>query len=88
MPPFMARVNKAGAPVTLLLIQAVIVTVLALLYFVMKDVSVAFFVRLAKQPLLVAYIVAGIIGGPLLLNILSKVLIFLAIFGSKEQKCL
>ncbi|MDD3285078.1 MAG: cation:proton antiporter [Patescibacteria group bacterium] len=33
-------------------------------------VSVAFFVRLAKQPLLVAYIVAGIIGGPLLLNIL------------------
>ncbi|HOD87038.1 MAG TPA: cation:proton antiporter [bacterium] len=33
-------------------------------------VSVAFFVRLAKQPLLVAYIIAGIIGGPLLLNIL------------------
>lgn len=44
MPPFMARVNKAGAPVTLLLIQAVIVIILALLYFVMKDVSVAFFV--------------------------------------------
>ena len=44
MPPFMARVNKAGAPVTLLLIQAVVVTVLALLYFVMKNVSVAFFV--------------------------------------------
>ncbi len=35
-------------------------------------VSVAFFVRLAKQPLLVAYIVAGIIGGPLLLNILGS----------------
>ena len=33
-------------------------------------VSVAFFVRWAKQPLLVAYIVAGIIGGPLLLDIL------------------
>lgn len=33
-------------------------------------VSVGFFVRLAKQPLLVAYIIAGIIGGPLLLNIL------------------
>ena len=44
MPPFMARVNKAGAPVTLLLIQAVVVIVLALLYFVMKDVSVAFFI--------------------------------------------
>jgi Kef-type K+ transport system membrane component KefB len=35
-------------------------------------VSVAFFVRLAKQPLLVAYIVAGIISGPLLLNILGS----------------
>lgn len=34
-------------------------------------VSVAFFVLLARQPLLVAYIVAGIIGGPLLLNILA-----------------
>ncbi|MDP3836989.1 MAG: cation:proton antiporter [bacterium] len=34
-------------------------------------VSVAFFVRLAKQPLLVAYMVAGIISGPLLLNVLS-----------------
>lgn len=33
--------------------------------------SVAFFVRAAKQPLLVAYIVAGIIAGPRLLNILS-----------------
>ena len=33
-------------------------------------VSVGFFVRLAKQPLLIAYIIAGIIGGPLLLNIL------------------
>lgn len=44
MPPFMAKVNKAGAPVTLLAIQAVIVGVLALLYFIMEDVSVAFFV--------------------------------------------
>jgi len=35
-------------------------------------VSVGFFVRLAKQPLLVAYIIAGIIGGPFLLNILSS----------------
>lgn len=44
MPPMLAKVNKAGAPVTLLFIQAAIVTVLALLYFIMRDVSVAFFV--------------------------------------------
>lgn len=35
-------------------------------------VSMAFFVRLAKQPLLVAYIVAGIIAGPLFFNLLAK----------------
>lgn len=35
-------------------------------------VSVGFFVRSAKQPLLIAYIIAGIIGGPLLLNILPN----------------
>ena len=39
----MARTTKAGAPKTMMLIQGVIVTVLACLYFVMKDVSVAFF---------------------------------------------
>ncbi len=44
MPPFMARTNASGSPVTLLYIQAVVVSVLAGLYFVMKDVSVAFFV--------------------------------------------
>lgn len=33
-------------------------------------VSVAFLVRLIKQPLIVAYIVAGIIAGPLFLNII------------------
>ncbi len=44
MPPFMAKSNAAGAPVTLLYIQAVVVSLLAGLYFVMKDVSVAFFV--------------------------------------------
>ncbi len=44
MPPFMAYTNKSGAPVTLLLIQLVVVTLLALLYFFMKNVSVAFFV--------------------------------------------
>ena len=44
MPPFMARTNAHGAPTTLLFIQAAVVTMLAALYFVMKDVSVAFFV--------------------------------------------
>lgn len=44
MPPVMARTNQHGAPVTLLIIQGVVVTVLASLYLVMKDVSVAFFV--------------------------------------------
>lgn len=44
MPPVLAKVNKAGAPVTLLFLQAAIVTVLALLYFLMRDVSVAFFI--------------------------------------------
>ncbi len=44
IPPVMAKVNAAGAPTTLLLIQGVIVSCLALLYFIMEDVSVAFFV--------------------------------------------
>ncbi len=44
MPPFMAKTNAKGAPITLLIIQLCIVTVLALLYFIMENVSVAFFV--------------------------------------------
>ncbi|MCX7018422.1 MAG: amino acid permease [bacterium] len=44
MPPFMARSNATGAPVTLLYIQGIIVSCLACLYLIMKDVSVAFFV--------------------------------------------
>ncbi len=44
MPPFMARTNKSGAPVTLLFMQLVVVTILALLYFLMENVSVVFFV--------------------------------------------
>jgi len=43
LPPFLARTNKNGVQVTILLIQGGIVTVLALLYFVLKNVSVAFF---------------------------------------------
>ncbi len=44
MPPALAKVNKAGAPVALLIIQCAVVVALALLYFVMRDVSVAFFI--------------------------------------------
>lgn len=43
IPPFMAKVNKNGVQVNILLIQAVIVSALASLYFVMDNVSVAFF---------------------------------------------
>jgi len=44
IPPFMAKVNKNGVQVNILLIQAIIVSVLASLYFIMDNVSVAFFV--------------------------------------------
>ncbi len=44
IPPFMARVNKNGVQVTILVIQGVIVSLLASLYFIMDNVSVAFFV--------------------------------------------
>ncbi len=43
LPPFMAKVNKNGIQVNILMIQAVIVSLLASLYFIMTDVSVAFF---------------------------------------------
>ena len=43
IPPFMAKTNKKGMQVTILFIQAIIVTVLSSLYFIMKNVSVAFF---------------------------------------------
>ncbi|QLA15101.1 amino acid permease [Desulfolutivibrio sulfoxidireducens] len=44
LPPFMAKVNRNGVQITILLIQAVIVSLLAALYFIMDNVSVAFFV--------------------------------------------
>ncbi|WP_250645503.1 amino acid permease [Salidesulfovibrio onnuriiensis] len=43
LPPFMAKVNKNGVQVNILMIQAVIVSLLASLYFIMTNVSVAFF---------------------------------------------
>ena len=43
IPPFLAKTNKNGVQVSILLVQGAIVTVLALTYFVMTDVSVAFF---------------------------------------------
>ena len=43
LPPVMARTNKHGVQITILLIQGAMVTGLAALYIVMDDVSVAFF---------------------------------------------
>ncbi len=43
LPPFLAKVNKNGMQKNILLVQAVIVSILASFYFIMKDVSVAFF---------------------------------------------
>jgi amino acid transporter len=43
LPESLAETTKAGAPKNMMLIQGIIVTILACLYFVMKDVSVAFF---------------------------------------------
>jgi amino acid transporter len=43
LPEKLTETTKAGAPKNMMLIQGVIVTVLASLYFIMKNVSVAFF---------------------------------------------
>jgi putative glutamate/gamma-aminobutyrate antiporter len=44
IPRFMAKTNKNDMQVNILIIQAIIVTLLASLYFIMDNVSVAFFV--------------------------------------------
>ena len=44
IPPALAKVNKVNAPVTILIIQGIIVSILASLYLVMDNVSVAFFI--------------------------------------------
>lgn len=44
IPPFMAKTNKNGMQVNILIIQGIIVTLLASLYFIMDNVSVVFFV--------------------------------------------
>jgi len=43
LPEVMTKTNKHDAPKTMMIIQGIIVTILACLYFVIKDVSVAFF---------------------------------------------
>ena len=43
-PPFFGKVNKAGAPVALLAFQGVIVLALSSIYFLVKNVSIAFFI--------------------------------------------
>jgi len=44
IPPILAKVNKANAPVTILIVQGILVSILASLYLVMDNVSVAFFI--------------------------------------------
>jgi len=44
IPPFMAKTNKNGMQVNILIIQGIIVTLLTSLYFIMDNVSVVFFV--------------------------------------------
>jgi putative glutamate/gamma-aminobutyrate antiporter len=44
IPPFMAKTNRHGVQVNILVIQACIVSLLAVIYMVMKNASVAFFV--------------------------------------------
>lgn len=44
IPPFMAKVNKKGVQDVILIMQGIIVSILACLYFIMDNVSVAFFV--------------------------------------------
>ena len=43
LPPFLARTNKHGVQINILLVQGAMVTALAALYVIMDDVSVAFF---------------------------------------------
>jgi putative glutamate/gamma-aminobutyrate antiporter len=43
IPPFLAKTNKEGVQISILIVQGVIVTILSLTYFLMDDVSVAFF---------------------------------------------
>lgn len=47
IPSFLAKTNEHEAPVTILIIQGILVSLLACLYFVMDNVSVAFFVLTA-----------------------------------------
>jgi len=44
LPPILAKINKNNAPTALLFVQAIVVTILASLYLVMDNVSVAFFI--------------------------------------------
>ena len=49
IPPILAKTNKNGVQVSILIVQGAIVTILSLAYFVMADVSVAFFLLSADD---------------------------------------
>lgn len=57
--PFMAKVNKNGVQISILIIQGIIVSLLASLCFIMDNVSVAFFVLSAMTVTL--YLVMNIL---------------------------
>ena len=59
IPPFMAKTNKNGVQINILIIQGIIVSLLACLYFIMANVSVAFFVLSAMT--ITLYLVAYIL---------------------------
>jgi amino acid transporter len=52
LPPFLAKVNKNGVPTHILFVQAIIVTVIALVYLLMPNVSSAFFLLTALTAIL------------------------------------
>jgi putative glutamate/gamma-aminobutyrate antiporter len=52
LPPLLARSNQAGVPTSILLIQAVIVSFLTIVYFLMPSVSSAFFLLLVLSGIL------------------------------------
>ncbi len=49
IPPILAKTNKKGAPISILMLQATLVTSSTSLYFLMDDVSVAFFMLSAMS---------------------------------------
>ena len=52
LPPFLAKKNKSGMPINILLVQGVVVTLLALVFLLMPTVSSAYFLLTALTAIL------------------------------------